>query len=314
MSVPIPVYPAARPLELADRALFQELFHSLQPMVSEFSFANLFLFRQVHQYTVTDVADSLVVFGCGYDSSPYFLPPLSGERGKTARRLLGDGHSLYGADEQFVAEHLSGDDFIVTADRDSDDYLYLRSELAELPGNRFHKKKNRINYFTSRHNYSVEPFSGKHLEGTLQLMDEWQRIRGDETSRSLTAETAATREGLLLAAELGLAGVVVLIDGHVAAFALGELLNDATTVCHFEKAGPFHEGLAQLVNREFSRSQPSGCIYINREQDLGESGLRAAKLSYHPVAMVRKFRVKSLEVQKQHGRSTAGSLQLSKPG
>jgi len=293
MSVPIPPYPAARPLELADRALFQEHFHALQPVVSELSFANLFLFRRIHQYTVTRVNDSLVVFGCGYDAAPYFLPPLSGDRGKTARKLLYEGHSLYGADELFVAESLSAEGLTVSEDHDNDDYLYLRSDLAELPGNRFHKKKNRINYFTSRHSYSVEPFSGDKLAGALDLLDEWQRIHGDGANRSLTAETAATREGLLLAEELGLSGVVVLIDDKVAAFALGELLNDMTAVCHFEKAGPFHEGLAQLVNREFSRSQPSGCIYINREQDLGESGLRAAKLSYHPVRLVKKFRITS---------------------
>jgi len=291
MHVPIPSYPDARPLDLADRDLFQKYFHALQPVVSELSFANLFLFRRIHQYTVTRINDSLVVFGCGYDATPYFLPPLSGDRGKTARKLLCEGHALYGADELFVAESLSADGLIVSEDRDNDDYLYLRSDLADLPGNRFHKKKNRINYFISRHDYRVEPFSREHLQDALRLLEEWHRVHGNEESRSLTAETAATREGLELAEELNLSGVVVLIEGRVAAFALGGLLNNTTTICHFEKSGPFHEGLAQLVNREFSRSQPSGCIYINREQDLGESGLRAAKLSYRPVRMVKKFRI-----------------------
>lgn len=292
MSTPIPIYPAARPLELADKRLFQEHFRALQPLVSELSFANLFLFRQAHHYSVTAVADSVVIFGCGYDGQPYFLPPISGERGAAACRLLQEGHTLYGADEPFLADNLEGGGFALAADRDNDDYLYLRSELAELPGNRFHKKKNRINYFALRHNFSVEPYATSHLPGALQLLDEWQRVHVDGMSRSLAAETAATREGLALAEELGLNGVVVLTGGKVAAFALGEQLNDTTTVCHFEKTDPFLEGLAQLVNREFSRSQPPACTCINREQDLGERGLREAKLSYHPVGMVRKFRVR----------------------
>jgi hypothetical protein len=94
--------------------------------------------------------------------------------------------------------------------------------------------------------------------------------------------------------QLGLTGVALMVEGEVAAFALGETLNHETVVCHFEKADPFMEGASQLINREFSRVQSDSCIYINREQDLGESGLRAAKNSYHPFQMVRKFRVRPI--------------------
>ena len=78
MPLPIPAYPDMRPLQLDDRDLFRNIFAVLQPQISEFTFANLFLFRQVHRYTVTLVDESLVVFGCGYDAAPYFLPPLTG--------------------------------------------------------------------------------------------------------------------------------------------------------------------------------------------------------------------------------------------
>jgi len=85
------------------------------------------------------------------------------------------------------------------------------------------------------------------------------------------------------------------VNDSVAAFSLGERLNRDTAVCHFEKADPFTEGLYQLVNREFARLLFQECRYINREQDLGDVGLRSAKLSYHPVELVKKYLVKSTE-------------------
>jgi len=287
----IPDYPARRPLELSDKPFLSEIFLELQPEVSEFVFANLYLFRRAHCYTLSMVDSSLVVFGQGYGGEAYFLPPLTGERGETARQLLATGNSLYGADEIFVAEHLTPAGISASEDRDSFDYLYLREEMATLPGKRFHKKKNRINYFMARHRFSVEQFAREHAQGALQLLREWRRVREPVRGSSLDLECEATGEALELATDLGLSGVVVLLDDRVAAFALGERLNHDTAVCHFEKADPFTEGLAQLVNREFSRLLFTDCTYINREQDLGEPGLRDAKTTYHPVRLVKKYRV-----------------------
>ncbi len=87
---------------------------------------------------------------------------------------------------------------------------------------------------------------------------------------------------------------MVLVEGAVRAFVLGEKLNDATSLCHFEKADPFLEGLYQLADREFNRLLYADCSWVNREQDLGEPNLRESKLSYHPVELVKKFRAWSM--------------------
>lgn len=288
----IPCYPASRPLTIDDKPLLDPLFSRLQPRVSELTFANLYLFREAHAYRLTLVGDSPVVLGKGYGGEGYFLPPLGGDVAGALRLLFDGGMPLYGADEPFVARYLAGEGVVVEEDRDAFDYLHLRQELAELPGNRFHKKKNRVNYFTARHSCSVEVYGAAHREGCLALLGEWRRVRDGVDSPSLELETRAAEEALTLAEVLGLQGVVVLVEGRVAAFALGEQLNRDTAVCHFEKGEPFMEGVTQLVDREFSRLLFTGCTYVNREQDLGEPGLRAAKLSYHPVELVKKFRAR----------------------
>jgi hypothetical protein len=77
----------------------------------------------------------------------------------------------------------------------------------------------------------------------------------------------------------------------VKAFVLGERLNRETSLCQFEKADPFLEGLYQLIDREFNRLLFTDCNFVNREQDLNEPSLRKSKLSYHPLGFVKKFRV-----------------------
>ncbi|WP_243373186.1 phosphatidylglycerol lysyltransferase domain-containing protein [Geotalea sp. SG265] len=288
----IPSYPAAVPLTIAHKALLDELFAGLQPKISELTFANLYLFRAAHNYGLTMVEDALVVLGKGYDGRAYFLPPVSGAVQDAVDRLLDDGLTLYGADEGFVRPYLQRADLEVVADRDNFDYLYLRSDLAELPGNRYHKKKNRINYFANRHSFSVEPYGDNYRPGALALLDEWHRVHSQtDSSSSYSLELDAAREALLLVEKLGLQGLIVLMEGKVKAFVLGEKLNDDTSVCHFQKADPFLDGLYQLADREFNRLLFTECTYVNREQDLGEANLRESKLSYHPLELVQKFRV-----------------------
>lgn len=293
MTMAVPNYPAKRPLALDDKPLLDEIFLKLQPRVSEFTFANLYLFRSVHAYRLTMVGDALVVMGKGYAGDEYFLPPLTGDIATALSVLLNDGLTLYGADVPFVERYFQGGNVAIAEDRDNFDYLHLRSEMAELPGNRFHKKKNRINYFTRRHAYRVELYADSHRDGALQLLDEWYRIRSEADSGSRLPETEATREALAMAGQLGLTGVVVLVEERVRAFILGERLNNDTSVCHFEKADPFLNGLTQLVDREFNRLLFADCTFVNREQDLGAPNLRNSKLTYHPVELIKKFKVRA---------------------
>ncbi len=289
----IPPYPASRPLELADKTVLDGIFARLQPRVSELTFANLYLFRAAHAYRLTMMNDALLILGRGYEGGDYFLPPLGGDIGKALATLLEDGRTLYGADEAFAGKYLQRTELEITEDRDNFDYLYLRQELAELPGNRYHKKKNRINYFTGRHPHTVELYGEQHREGCLRLLDEWYRVRQAIESHSIAPEMEANREALTLMEELQLQGIVVRVAGEIKAFVLGERLNATTSVCHFEKADPFLDGLYQLADREFNRLLFTDCIHVNREQDLGEPGLRESKLSYHPLELVKKYRIRS---------------------
>ena len=200
----IPVWPASRPLDIRDKPDFDNIFEQMQPRASELTFAGLYLFRTAHEYSLSLVGDSIVVRGKGYDGTCYCLPPLGGDVAGACDLLLDAGLKLYGAEETLAAKLLKNATFELVENRESFDYLYLREELATLPGNRFHKKKNRINYFASRHSYEVQIFSAQYLCGCLQLLDEWGRVAEVEGNRSFGLEMDAAAEALSRADVLGL--------------------------------------------------------------------------------------------------------------
>jgi len=86
-------------------------------------------------------------------------------------------------------------------------------------------------------------------------------------------------------------GGAILIGGKVEAFTLGEALNPETIVIHIEKTNPAYDGLYPTINQAFLENEGAGFMYVNREQDLGEEGLRKAKESYFPHHRVHKYSV-----------------------
>jgi hypothetical protein len=81
------------------------------------------------------------------------------------------------------------------------------------------------------------------------------------------------------------------------AYCLGEeLALGRSFVIHIEKAvlGEDIKGIYQYINQAFASVLTEKYETINREQDLGNPGLRQAKESYQPIGFVKKYKAKSL--------------------
>jgi hypothetical protein len=176
--------------------------------------------------------------------------------------------------------------------RDHWDYLYDRQELVGLAGNRFHKKKNLLNQFNSKYNSVYLPFGPEMVAEAKAMQEDWCTWRDCEGNDTLASENKAIAKVLDNWQQLtGVTGGALQVDGSLVAYTVAEVMADNTLVIHFEKGCPDFKGSYQAINQMFLANDASACTLVNREQDLGDQGLRKAKLSYHPVDFVRKYRV-----------------------
>jgi hypothetical protein len=210
---------------------------------------------------------------------------------------LGEEHgvadpAIERADPKLAAELGGQPDFVVEPVRDHFDYIYRTDDLIKLSGGKYHTQRNHLNSFNRSHRYRYEALRPEHLPACLDLGARWCQIKRCEEDLSLLGEWGAVGTALSNFQDLGLEGGVILINDRVRAFSCGELLNADTAVIHLEKADPEMRSLYAVINQEFTRKVWARVPFINREQDLGEPGLRQAKLSYHPHRLVEKFRVR----------------------
>lgn len=76
----IPSFPRFRDIRLDDADEFHAALGPLEPELSEYSFANLFLFRRAHAYRVSRLDGMLAVVARGYGGEVYAFPPLGPQR------------------------------------------------------------------------------------------------------------------------------------------------------------------------------------------------------------------------------------------
>jgi uncharacterized protein len=293
-----PLFPGFKPLELADREVVQPRLLAYQPVTSELTFTNLFIWRG-HYRVLWCLADDCLVFLSDSPDGPWFFPPVGpASRAGLCRRLLtwlkeargAADPRLERADARLRDEVASAGGFLAEARREHFDYVYPTPDLISLAGRHYQQKRNHLNSLQRDHHQTIyEPLTPGLLAACGDLAQKWCEIRRCEEDLSLREEWQAVKETLARFQDLDLTGGVMFVGGRLEAFTVGEKLNDSTVVIHLEKANPEIRGLYAAINQAFLEHAWPETPWVNREQDLGEPGLRQAKLSYHPHHLEEKF-------------------------
>ena len=296
----LPGFPDFRALRLVDRKVISRFLWSYQPETSELTFTNLFIWRAQYGWLWSVEGSHLILISSKPGAEPYFLqpvgpPPRAGVSLKLLRWLREERSvakpRIERADRRLAEELASKTSTRVEPTRDHFDYIYRTEDLISLKGSRYHAKRNHISRFSQAAAAAFVPVGESNIGLCAEFQDRWCETRRCTEDLNLQGEWEAVKEALANYPRLGLMGSAFLVGGRVEAFTFGELLNTDTVVVHIEKANPDIPGLYAAINQRYCRENWSRTLFVNREQDLGEPGLRQAKLSYHPYRLVEKHTI-----------------------
>lgn len=284
---------------LEDKEVISHYFKHHTSRSCERTFVNVFLWARFYNVEYAVVEDALVFKSEHEDSLSYAYPAGEPDHVKKALDILmqysserGFPFSLYAVTpdnfkqledwypQKYEIEYIEADA----------DYVYEAEKLATLSGKKLHSKRNHINKFKALYEgrWGYESITEDNLEECFQMALKWRNQNGCDDDTEKNAEMCVTLNSLRLFKELELTGGLLRVDGEIVAFTIGEPVCSDTFVVHIEKAYPDVQGAYPMINQQFVEHECKDYMYINREEDTGEEGLRKAKRSYRPVFMVEK--------------------------
>jgi uncharacterized protein len=283
------------PITLADRERLGPVLERHPQPLSGYTVASLICWSPVFHYGVGLADDDTLIVSCCPGTVPecHLLQPVGPFGPSVQERLVAHARALpyplriISASEEFLQRHAAFVAwFDVAPNRDLANYVYGATELAELPGRRHAKKRNLIAQAARLYEWTVEPLQAEHRADCLSVADDIASKRTAESGVTLDQETIALGRALELFGQLRLKGLLLRVAGQPVAFSIFERLGPRTAVVLFERALRSFKGLSQVINQETARVLvQQGYELINREEDLGDPGLRQAKESYSPLRL-----------------------------
>ena len=286
----IPTYPGSRELDLGDKKLFDGVFSETKPEICEYTFANLFAWRQMYNFSVSAFEEFILLKSGKGNAASFFEPVGKGDKKGVITKIMretGMQFTFVSEDTKKLFEEVP--DISISSDPANSDYVYSSKDLIGLKGKKYDGKRNFIKRYRSANLYNYVVLNGDSARNCVAFAEEWCKYRDCEGIESLKFESLAVKEMLENFSALGLSGAAIEIKNKICSMAIGENLNTDTFVVHILKAKDGITGLNQTMHNEFLSKEAAGFKFVNLEQDLGLEGLRKSKQSYHPLKLINKY-------------------------
>ena len=282
-------------LTLSDREAVQAVTLNAGRRNCNYTFANL-VGWQFWYYTEVCVLDNSVVLRYTHEGErAYMVCTAKNISKELLDALLDDSQGnlvLIGLeDDQATALSTINSQLSISIEqvRNQYDYIYHRTDLAELHGSHLNAKRNHIHRFRADHpDFEYRQLTPELFDECRRLTEIWQeeKNQNENENKTIEAEHRVMETIFTNWDALGMIGGSIFVDGHMIAFTYGAAVTTDTIDICVEKADRRIEGAFAIINQQFAEHLPEQFVYLNREEDMGIPGLRQAKLSYHPEILL----------------------------
>jgi uncharacterized protein len=287
------------PVKLEDRAILSECLKKHPQRLTGYTFATLAAWRPFFQYEWSFAEPDLLLISCILEPDPhrYLMQPIGRVSSSAVQRIKAAAEALpypikiVGASDVFLKENPDFSIlFKVWEDRAVSNYLYGADALALLPGRKYAKKRNLLAQASGQYSWSCRMLNAALTQECFSVLDAIQQEEQPKMEGMLKREWAALECTLHHFDDFNQQGVLITVDDRPVAFSIYEAISPTTVAIHFERALRSYKGLYQVINCETAKGILSqGFQFINREEDLGDVGLRDAKMSYHPLEIIPAY-------------------------
>ena len=286
------------PPALSDRPAVCEAAAYSEAAENDASFVNLYLLRKKYGIEIAFAGKTLLRrYSDGFRAGTYGFPLGEGDLHTAVRLLHTDaaGHNLplrFSMLTKAQCELLAASFpscFSFTHAENYTEYLYLRENLAELRGTRYHGKRNHISQFWRAYPEAyIQPLIPENAAFALEIADQWLAGRSDPEAPSLLYERSCIAEACENMETLGLSGLLLYADDRPVGMTMVSEISSGIFDIHYEKVIPDYPHAWSVVANEMAKCL-TNARYLNREEDLGENGMRTSKQSYRPDLLNEKF-------------------------
>ena len=291
------------PISLSDKGRVDAYLNEFGGGSCQHSFAALYAFAEKYGTRICEFEDCLLVRQPAKDEGGYIscLMPLGkGDRRRALGFLKKRGHeegkrlklqTITEEAKKYLEMEQSGV-FEIIPQRDYAEYLYEAKKLVTLEGSEMKNVRQFYNRFQRNFKGRTEliPIRVKELTDVLEFQEKWLFERRDREDYSiLCAEGKAIERVCAHFEELGFVGMLVRVDGQVCGYALGCGISDKTLDIFFEKGDTRIRDIYRCLVTDMIRMHGAEYEWVNREEDLGDEGMRYSKLSYRPDRMLNKY-------------------------